>query len=225
METDISDADRVAGNTQVLAEVESEIASLERMFTELASLGTEKDRLTTTVENLTADETRTLQDDAAESVIVKKLIEIRARRDVQSTRLVSVENRIREQTANLSIQGEAVRRAFQAVVGRLWLSRDERITAALRELFSSDWIILRDGKRTGIKDLVRHTQLMKEVRDLDIKVSHPIGDPAQEWAALQHRPRIWLTEVTDLVTTEPRLVLTVSAKRQPIEQPREMAAV
>jgi hypothetical protein len=69
--------------------------------------------------------------------------------------------------------------------------------------------------------LAKHTQLMKQVRDLDVKVSHPLGDAAQEREAWK-RARTWLGEVKDLVEGEPGLVLTVPA-RQPIEQPREMA--
>jgi hypothetical protein len=223
METD----HRIAGNNQVLAEVEAEIVAIEQMFTKLESLENEKTRLAAAVENLTADETRTLADDAAESVVVKKLIEIRARKDVQSARLTSTQDKIKELTADLSNQGANVRRAFQVVVGQLWTSRQTRTGVALRELFGSDWIVLRDGMRYEMKFLAKHTQLMKEIRDFDVKVSHEISDPEQEVLALSQRSRLWLTELTDLVNREPGLVLrTVPAKqKQPIEmQPvREMA--
>jgi hypothetical protein len=230
METEsLSDADRTTANAAALGTVESEIVSLEQMFAALESLKTEKDRLSAAVRTLTEEETRTLQDDGgSESAVVKKLIEIRTRRDVQSARLTSTQDKIKAQTTGLADQGESVRRAFQFVVGRLYVARETRVTATLTELFGNHWIILRDGKRLEMKHLAKHTQLMKQVRDLDITVSHPIGDPAQEEIALRQRPRLWLTELTDFVNREPGLFIrSVPAKQQqPIEQPaREMATV
>src|ERR1700693_3058190 len=103
MEIETSETERrIAGNNQVLADVEAEIVSLEQAFTKLESLESEKIRLSAAVENLTADETRTLGDDAAESVVVKKLIEVRARLDVQKARLASTQDKIKELTADLS---------------------------------------------------------------------------------------------------------------------------
>jgi hypothetical protein len=226
METEIlSDTDRIAANADALGKVESEIASLERMFAGLESLGNERDRLSAAVQGLHTEEAQILSDGAtSESAVVKKLIETRARRDVQSARLASTQDKVKEQTAALAVQGTAVRRAFQIVVGRLYAWRETRVTQTLTNLFSGDWIVLRDGKRLGMKDLARQTQLMKQARDLDIKMSHPIEDPAQEALALRQRLRTWLAELTDLVTSEgPGLVLTVPA-RQPIEEPaRELA--
>jgi len=220
METDISDADRIAGNADVLSTVETEIVSLEQMFAGLESLKTEKDRLSAAVQNLTAEETRTLGDDAAESVIVKKLIEVRARRDVQSARLASTQDKISEQTADLAVQGETVRRAFARVLSPIWVTRQARAMATLTELFGGP-IHLRVG-RVELKELILRMSLMKQLKDVDNRVSHPIGDPQQEWAALQ-RARTWLAEIQDLVTSEPGLVLKVPAVQQPSQQPREMA--
>ena len=221
MESDISDTDRIAGNADVLSTVETEIVSLEQMFAGLESLKTEKDRLNAAVQNLTTEETRTLGDDAAESVIVKKLIEIRARRDVQSARLASVEDRLKEQTAALAVQGETVRRAFARVLSPIWVTRQARAMATLTELFGGP-IHLRVG-RVELKELTLRMSLMKQLKDVDNRVSHPISDPQQEWAALQ-RARTWLAEITDLVTSEPGPALRVPA-RQAIEQPQELATV
>jgi hypothetical protein len=222
METEsLSDADRIAANADALSTVESEIVSLEQMLAGLESLNSEKDRLSAAVQSLTLDETRTLQDDGSEAVIVKKLIELRTRRDVQSVRLANTQDKIKEQTAALDGQGAAVRRAFQIVVGRLFVSRESRVTETLTNLFGADWIILRDGKRLPMKDLSKQTQLMKQARDVDIKMSHPIEDPVQEELALRQRLRTWLAEIKELVDAEPGLVPRVPA-RQPIEQPREL---
>jgi hypothetical protein len=85
METEsLSDADRIAGNADVLSTVESEITQLEQMFTGLESLENGKNRLTAAVQSLTAEGARTLQDDGSESAIVKRLGELRTRRDVQA---------------------------------------------------------------------------------------------------------------------------------------------
>jgi hypothetical protein len=112
------------------------------------------------VQSLHTEEAQILADGASsESSIVKKLIETRARVDVQNARLVSTQDKIREQTAKLSNQGANVRRAFQYVVGRLFVARDARVTATLVELFG-DWIILRDGKRLEMRHLARQTKLM-----------------------------------------------------------------
>jgi hypothetical protein len=220
MDIDTADAERNRANADFLSTVESEIVSLEQMFSRLESLKTERDRLSSAVQSLTADETRTLADDASESVVVKKLLEIRGRKDVQSARLVSTEGKIAEQTDALSVQGANVRRSFQVVVGRLWLSRDARVIEALVELFGAGWIVLRDGKRLEMKHLARQTKLMKEMRDLDNKVSHPISDSVQETAALQ-RSRTWLDEIRSLVEHERGL--TLMQPEPLIEEPaREM---
>jgi hypothetical protein len=223
METDISDVDRIAGNADVLATVEREIVILEGSFTEFAKLEGERDRLTAAIQSLTADETRTLQDDAAESVIVKKLIEIRTRRDVQSARLAAARDKIEQQTAALVIQAESVRRSFARVLAKVWLARQARVGAILNELFGGP-IRLQQSGRIELKELIRHTLPMKQLKDADNRLCHPIADPVQETIALQTRTRSWLTELTDLVTSEePGLVLTVPV-RQPIEEPaREMA--
>jgi hypothetical protein len=215
---------RIAGNVQVLAEVEAEIVSLEEAFSKLKSLVKEKDGLTTAVQSLLTEGTQILSDSASsESIIVKRLLQTRATKDVQAARLAGTEDRLREQTADLATRGANVRRAFQFVVGRLWVARDTRVTEILVDLFAGGWIVLRDGKRLEMRHLARQTKLMKEIRDFDVKVSHPISDAQQEDIALRQRPRLWLVELTDFVNGEPRLVLKVPAVPQPIEQSREMA--
>jgi len=230
METEsLSDADRIAANAAALGIVESEIASLEQMYVELESLKTQKDRLSAAVQSLTEEETRTLQDDgSSESAVVKKLIEVRTRKDVQSARLTSTQDKIKAQTTGLADQGEAVRKAFRFVVGRIYASRQARVMAILSELFGCGWLILRDGKRTQMDVFAKHTVLMRQIRDFNNKVSHAIEDPAQEELALRERPRQWLSELTDLVNGEPGLALRIvtTDQQQPIEQPAaEMAVV
>jgi hypothetical protein len=220
---DISNADRITINADALGKVESEIVSLEQLYTGLESLKNEKVRLTAVVETLISEEKSTLAETTlSESVAVKRLIEVRAKKDVQSSRLANTQAKIEEQTASLSLQGERVRKAFQFVVGRLYTSREGRITKTLRELFGNDWIVLRDGKRTEMKFLARYTKLMKEIRDADNRLSHPISDAQQEEIALRQRPRLWLTELTDLVNREPGLVLRNVPTKQPSEQPSEL---
>jgi hypothetical protein len=110
-------------------------------------------------------------------------------------------------------------------VAQLWQSRDARVAATLTELFGGDWIVQRDGKRLEMKHLARLTKLIREMRELDNRLCHPIGDAQQETAALQ-RARTWLAEIAELVSSEPALVLKVPAEQQPIEQPAgEMAVV
>jgi hypothetical protein len=227
METE-SDADRVAGNNLVLEDIDTQITAIEQIFSKIEFLENEKIRLSAACENLTADETRTLADDAAESLIVKKLIEIRARKDVQFARLISTQNKIKELTANLADQAGEIRRAFRVVVGQLFLVRQTAATETLRELFKSDWIVLKDGTRYEMKFLAKHTKAMKELRDFDVKVCHEIADPEQEILVLRQQPRLWLSALREFVASESKLVLrTASAKPQPIEQQpaREMATV
>jgi hypothetical protein len=223
METDISDTDRIAGNADVLATVEREIVVLEGYSLEAKKLEGERDRLKAQISALTADETRTLQDDGSEAVIVKKLIEIRTRRDVQAARLVATEEKLKQQTAALTVQGETVRRSFARVLAQVWLARQARVVGILNELFRGP-IRLQQAGRMEIKDLTRHTSLMRQLRDADNQWCHAISDLAQETIALQTQPRSWLVELTNLVISEgPGLVLTVPV-RQPIEEPaREMA--
>jgi hypothetical protein len=214
------ETESLSGNADVLGEVESEIASLEQKFARLDSLKIEEDRLITAVRSLTAEETRTLGDDAAESVIVKKLIEIRARKDVASVRLASIQDKVKQQTAALAVQGETVRRSFARVLAQVWLVRQARTVAMLNELFDGP-IRLQSG-RIELKELTRHTLLMKQLKDADNRYCHSFDDAGQETIALRTRTRGWLAELTDLVTSEGSgLVLTVPA-RQSIEEPREL---
>src|ERR1700688_3666451 len=103
MEIETSDAERIAANADVLSTVESEIVSLEQMFSRFELLKTEKDRLSSAVQSLHTEEAQILADGAtSESAIVKKLIETRARMDVQNARLTSVQDKITEQITILS---------------------------------------------------------------------------------------------------------------------------
>jgi DNA repair exonuclease SbcCD ATPase subunit len=219
---------RIAGNVEVLSELEAEIVSLEKSIVELGSLEAEKDRLCTAVQTLTEEEARILGDDGSgsESALVKRLGELRTRRDVQSARLTSINERIEAQKADLANQGAAVRKAFATVIAQLWTARQQRVTTTLNDLFGSPFIQLRIG-RAELRELVDQTVLMKKLKDSRNRVVLTIGDPVQELEALRLRPRAWLAEVTDLVTNEPGLTLkNFPAKQQPIEQPaREMAAV
>jgi hypothetical protein len=221
MKTDISDADRIAGNADVLGIVETEIAALEQAFVALDSLNIEKDRLTGAIESLTAEEGRTLEDDGSESQIVKKLGELRTRREVQASRLGSIQEKIKEQTADLAIQGANVRRAFAAVMAQLAMSRQAQATAILTDLFGGP-VRLRIG-RIELRELRDHTAPIKQLKEVNNRVSHTISDQQQETLALQ-RTRTWLAEIRSLVDAEPGLVLKGVPAKEPIEHPvMEMA--
>jgi hypothetical protein len=59
-------------------------------------------------------------------------------------------------------------------------SREEKIMKSLIELFGGDWIVLRDGKRLGMKDLATQTTPMGELKNLDNRLCHPLGDPERK---------------------------------------------
>jgi hypothetical protein len=217
----LSDTDR---NAVVLGTVENEIALLERHFAEIESLKVEKDRLCTAVRNLTDEETRILGDDGSgnETALVKRLGETRGRRDTQTARLRNTEDRIEAQIADLNAQGANVRKAFAGVMAQLWTARQQRVTTALNEMFGP-FIRLRIG-RAELRELVDQTVLMKQLKDSRNRFVQPISDPAQEKLALQ-RTRTWLAEIAKLIDDEGLTLKGFPAKQQPIEQPREMAAV
>lgn len=225
MEESLSDADRVAGNVSVLSELESSIASLEQRFVELTSLGAEKDRLSTAVQNLSEDETRILGDDGSgnETALVKRLGELRGRRDVQSSRLNSVQDRIKIAQADLATQGAIVRRAFASVIVQLLAVRQVKALAILQELFNGP-IRPRIG-RVELKELVHQTVAVKQTKATWNKFALQIADPAQETAAWR-RTREWLAETKNLVENEPGLTLKglPTKQPQPIEQPQMVAA-
>jgi hypothetical protein len=216
---------RIAGNIQVLAEVETEIVSLEKSIIELGSLETEKDRLCIAVQTLTEEETRILGDDGSsnETALVKRLGELRTRRDVQSARLTSTKERIEAQRADLADQGAAVRKAFAGVMAQLWEARRQRTTTALSEMFGGPFVRLRIG-RVELRELLDQTVPMKQLKDSRNRFVQTISDPAQEKLALE-RTRSWLAEVKELIESEPDL--TLRSVKPPIEQrqPAEMAAV
>jgi hypothetical protein len=228
METEnLSDADRIAANADALSRVESEIVSLERHFAEIESLKTEQHRLSTAVQTLTEEETRILGDDGSgnETALVKRLGELRTRRDVQQSRLNAVQDRIRNAEADLTTQGAAVRKVFAGVMAQLWTARQQRVTATLTEMFGSPFIRLRIG-RAELRELVDQTVLMRELRDSRNRFTAPIGDKEQETLALQ-RSRTWFAEISKLVNDERLVLRTVPAKQQPIvvQPAREMATV
>jgi hypothetical protein len=217
---------RIAGNIQVLAQVEAEITLLEEKFAGLESLESEKDRLATVVRNLVSEETATLAETTlTESLIVKRLGEIRGRRDVQSSRLNSVQDRITNAQADLVEQAANVRKGFSGIISKLLQSRQTRALAALTELIGSPFVRLRIG-RAELGELVHQTVMVKEVKTVWNTVSQSIGDPLQELQVLRLRTREWLAQARNLVENEPGLMLkNVEARQQPIEQPaREMAA-
>jgi hypothetical protein len=226
MKTDISDVERDAANSDVLASVASEISHLEQMFADLTSLESERDRLTATVQNLHSEEAQILQETTNEAAIIKKLTTTRGARDVQSARLVNVQDKLAAHRIDLVDQGGRVRRSFAAVMAQIWTARQQRVSAMLSELFGGlPFIRLRTGRVT-LRELTDQAAPMIQLKDVSHRVSHAIGDPVQETAGLL-RSRTWLSDVADLVRSETTLTLrTVPAKQQPIEQPAaEMAAV
>ena len=168
MEIETSDAERTRANADVLATVESEIVLLEQKFSELASLETERDRLSAAVQSLTKEEAATLAETTlSESVIVKKLAETRGRRDVQSARLISIQNKIKAHTADLADQGANVRRAFGRALAPLHTARQQRVVAMLTELFGAPFIYSHDGLRIQVlRELSDQTVLMKQTQRL-----------------------------------------------------------
>ena len=224
MDIQISETERrIAGNLEVLAEVEAEIVLLEKSIAELGSLETEKDRLSTAVQALTEEETRILGDDGSgsETALVKRLSELRTKRDVQSARLINTKDKIEAHTVELAEQGAAVRKAFAGVMAQLWTARRQRMTAILTELFGAPMVRLKTG-RIEMPELLDQTVPMKHLKDSRNRFVQTISDPAQEKLALQ-RTRSWLAEVKELIESEPDLTLRSVKPSIEQRQPAEMA--
>jgi hypothetical protein len=197
MEIQTSETERrIVGNVQVLEEVESEIAELERQFAGLESLEAERERFSVSVQNLRTEEAQILQETTNESAIVKKLTACRGARDVQTTRLRNTEEKIEVLTVGLTDQVAAVRKVFAGVMAQLWEARRQRTTTALSEMFGGPFVRLRIG-RIELRELLDQTQSMKNLKDSRNRFVQTISDPAQEKLALQ-RTRSWLTEIKEL---------------------------
>jgi hypothetical protein len=200
MET-VSD-DQTDANSAELAKIELEvIAPLEQGFLRLDALEAERARLESEVKRAITEETAILNDEGlSEKDAVKRLLEVRARRDVQSSRLGAAERRVKEHRFDLLESCSVVRRKLGTVVYYVRTARTKRAKAIIEDLLEGP--VRFSG--VGLMDLVRRVKFVREIELVVNRISTGQNiDQEVELSTLRQLARQWFEECKALVFAEP----------------------
>lgn len=214
----MEEENRTSSNAAELAKVESTVILLEEGFTKLAAFEAEQERLRIEVEQSTAEEAATLQDQSlSETQAIKRVAETMARKAVYVARHTAAVTRTKEHVINLLAIGADVRHRISMLIQRLQISRKERAAQMLAEIFPRYLHHLSTPVSRG--DLVRSTLMFSEVFTMETQisqVSHHV--PEIELADLKNA-RAWFEKVKGLCIAEPGLDLLwdFGNKREPVK--------
>ena len=187
---------------EALAQIESGLAQLASGFAELDDLQSEEQQLAAACEQAASEESRILADsDATEAQSVKKLIEIRAKKDLRSQRLLEHKTAINLYTDRLRFDlCEPLRRNFTNLAFALLAARRERMEKLFHQLFGN-------GADHGLPvSTVELTQRSRPVLDLERLcnwIRDAGKDPQEELTQLRSElPRRWLIELRRVTQEE-----------------------
>jgi hypothetical protein len=189
-------------NSRELDKIELEvIAPLEQGFVRLDALEAERARLESEVKRAITEETAILNDEGlSEKDAVKRLLEVRARKDVQSSRLGAAERRVKEHRFDLLESCSLVRRKLGTLVFYIRTSRTKRAKQIFEDLIEGP--VRFSG--VGLMDLVRRTKLVREIELVAARISTGQNiDQETELNTLRQLARQWFKECKALVFAEP----------------------
>jgi hypothetical protein len=177
------------------------IAPLEQGFVRLDALEAERARLESEVKRAITEETAILNDEGlSEKDAVKRLLEVRARKDVQSSRLGAAERRVKEHRFDLLESCSLVRRKLGTLVFYIRTSRTKRAKQIFEDLIEGP--VRFSG--VGLMDLVRRTKLVREIELVAARISTGQNiDQETELNTLRQLARQWFKECKALVFAEP----------------------
>jgi hypothetical protein len=217
--------DQADSNSIELRRIELEVIEpLEEGFTKLDALETERVRLESEVKRAITEETAILADESVnEKDAVRKLLQVRALRDVQTSRLGAAERRVDEQRLNLLESAAIVRRKLGNLLHHVRSARTKRASAIIEDLIEGP---VRFGP-IGLGDLVRRTKIVREIELAINRISTAQNiDQQIELDTLRQFARQWFKEVESIVLAEPSLNLqNLLPKQKPVEMASEIEEV
>jgi chorismate mutase len=155
-------AETVANNTPVLDVVDAKMAALDAALARLDDLSAKRAALAESVADLKKQEAEHLRNDAAnEDDAVQNLIQLRARIDVQSARVASLDNQIKEQQAQVVSIGNDAGNAANTLWRQLVANRSARALAIFDANFEMPW-----GARFPKSEFIDNSKLVREIRHL-----------------------------------------------------------
>jgi hypothetical protein len=212
-------------NSAELAKIEVKaIAPLEAGFTKFDALTVERARLESEVKRAITEEAAILNyEDLNEKDAVRKLVQTRAVRDVQASRLSAAERRVNEQRLVLLESAAIVRRNLGNLLYYVRTARIKRATAIIQDLIEGP---VRFGS-VGLMDIVRRVKFVREIDQATNRVTTGQNiDADVELTTVKQLARQWFEEVKSLVLTEPGFSLQdVMPKQVPAEGESELAEV
>jgi hypothetical protein len=130
----------IATNKAVLDSVDAKMAALDAAIVKLDDLVAKHVALSESLASLRKQEIQHLRDDTAdENAAVERLIQLRARCDVQSARVASLDSQIKEQRAQVIAIGNSAGEAAHNLWHQLKGNRTARATRVFDSNFEMPW--------------------------------------------------------------------------------------
>lgn len=220
MET-VSD-DQTDTNSAELEKIDLElITPLEQDFAKLDALDAARTHLESEVKRAITEETAILNDESLnEKEAVRKLLQVRALRDVQTSRLGAADRRVQEQRFDLLESAAIVRRKLGHLLYYVRTARTKRAEAIIKDLIDGP---VRFGP-IGLMDLVRRVKFVREIELVINRIS--VGqhsDQQIELDTIRQFARAWFKECAAIVLAEPSLNLQdLLPKQEPVGLPSEI---
>jgi hypothetical protein len=192
----------VANNKTVLDSVDLKMAAVDAALARLDDLTAKRAGLTESLADLRKQETGHLRNDAAnEDDAVQNLIQVRAKADVQTARIASLDNQIKEQQATVVSVGNDVGNCANTLWRQLVANRSARALSIFDSNFEMPW-----GAHFPKSQFIESSKLVRQIANL----SPHFGDHSKPTDARIGQIRSFAKEFVPLrehLLAEPDLVL------------------
>jgi hypothetical protein len=172
-------SETVANNKAVLDSVDTKMAGLNVTIVKLDDLVAKRAALTESVANLKQEEVGHLRnDDANEDDAVQNLIQIRAKIDVQTARIASLDNQIKEQQATVVSIGNDAGNCAHTLFRQLVANRSARAERIFDDHFRMPF-----GAPIPKRHFIEDSRLVREIANLSPRFgdhSKPTNDRIEQ---------------------------------------------
>jgi hypothetical protein len=188
-------------NDRILAQIETGLVELETALQKLDSLIAKETRLAGELQKVSLEEAAVLKDETlAEKDAVKKLITVRATKDVQTARLEAAKQRTFEQTEFTLELGAVVRRTLARAANEILMARQARIQRLLDDLLGSQYD---SGLSLSNDFIAKASRPVVEAQQFVNFVNQGVRPTqAEELETLRTLPRTWFDRLVSYVNIE-----------------------
>jgi hypothetical protein len=193
-------AARLAHNQEVLAKLQVPLLELEKAFVALQTAKRNEAELERDFQAAQNEEAILLTDQGPEKEVVRRLVNLRAVKDVRASRLAAGREQIAEQRDFVLELGLVVRKSFSNAAHQLLKTRQDRILALLGDLIPLPSV---HGLPIDNRTLMLISKPVAELQNFtNTVVREPAPTIERELAELSQWPRRWFERIAELVQIE-----------------------